>query len=647
MFATVKPMAIVKSPVSFCVSALLGAALFAPLKDLALRESPAVPALRSTAIVPELESGPRAPDLERLRERIADVLEETGTPGAAVALIQDGRTIWTAGIGKADVERDIPATADTPFRAGSITKTFVALSVMQLVEAGKLKLDQRVDELAPELGIANPWDKTHPLLLAHLLEHTAGFDDFHLCEYAHDDPNPIALKDALAYNPRSRRLRWPPGMHYSYSNSGPPVAAYIVEKITGEPFDAYLQRSVLARLEMPRASLLPVEGLATGYRTRALTPVPYWNLLMRPAGALNASANDLSHLVEMFANQGAYRGQTFLTPASIQRMRTPRTSQAAQVGLRFGYGVGLYSTLTLGGMLQGHDGGMDGYVGTFAFSATSRGGFAVLVNRGGEALAKIDKLLRNEIARMEAPARPRIALTAGQAARYAGTYRYASPRQGFLNCWTRMSKLKIAAEDERVYLVEGRDRVELIPVDEHLFRVPNISEPLLAFLPQPGGGMDLETGYLTFSRVKWWGPAFEKLVLDLFGWLWFPMLSTCVRLFFRGVFRNEGRGVIAWSMPLMPVLCAVSLFAWWLPFFRADDLIGRYGRVTVHSLLFFTMSLSFAGTTLWSLKHLRDEWDRRDVVEAYWPVTAAVGYQLVLVAYFLYHKQIGLMTWWY
>jgi hypothetical protein len=135
------------------------------------------------------------------------------------------------------------ATADTLFRIGSTSKAFVSLSVLKLVEEGKMTLDDTVKKWAPEVEFTNRWESTDPVRIIHLLEHTSGFDDIALREYAHNDPTPVSLKDALAFNPKTRTSRWRPGTRMSYCNSGPAVAAYVVQKVSGQIFEDYVREN--------------------------------------------------------------------------------------------------------------------------------------------------------------------------------------------------------------------------------------------------------------------------------------------------------------------------------------------------------------------------------------------------------------------
>jgi len=121
---------------------------------------------------PEEASQPT--NFDELRQSIQEVLDHTNTPGAGIALITRGSAIWVGGVGIADVAAGRLATGETLFRFGSISKSFVSLSVLWLQERGLLDLSDRVRDLAPEIAFKNPWEQAKPVRLVHLLEHTSG-----------------------------------------------------------------------------------------------------------------------------------------------------------------------------------------------------------------------------------------------------------------------------------------------------------------------------------------------------------------------------------------------------------------------------------------------------------------------------------------
>lgn len=198
----------------------------------------------------DVEETPAPTTVEELETAIAGVLEEYEVPAIGIAMVDENGPVWVTAMGKSNLAADINADTESMFRIGSTSKMFVALSVLKLVEEGRLSLDDKVGELAPEIEFENQWESTDPVRVVHLLEHTTGWDDIHLPEYGHNDPTPATLKEGLDFHPHSRVSRWKPGSRMSYCNSGPPVAAYIVQKITGQDFEDYVQENFFAPLGM-------------------------------------------------------------------------------------------------------------------------------------------------------------------------------------------------------------------------------------------------------------------------------------------------------------------------------------------------------------------------------------------------------------
>ena len=214
----------------------------------------------------EQEKGPASPDA--LRDSIESEIDGAGVPGAGVVLFSADSIRWEGYFGLADRVSERPVTDKTVFRAGSISKSVVSTASLLMVEEGRLDLQAPVRDLAPEIKIQNPWADTDPVRVVHLLEHTAGFDDFEIHEYVSRSPN-ITLREGLAINPATRQVRWRPGMYSSYSNAGPPVAAYIVEKKSGQPFNSFVIDRIFEPLGMRASSFLRDDRtkghLATGY----------------------------------------------------------------------------------------------------------------------------------------------------------------------------------------------------------------------------------------------------------------------------------------------------------------------------------------------------------------------------------------------
>ncbi len=230
--------------------------------------------------------------LEELKAAIEAKIVERNLPAVGIAMIDETGPVWVDSLGTANFEKNIAADADTMFRIGSTSKMFVSMAVLKLVEEGRLSLDDRLADLAPEIAFENQWEETDPILISHLLEHTTGWDDIHLPEYALNDPTPLTLKAGLDYHPHSRTSRWKPGTRMSYCNAGPPVAAYVVQKITGQDFEDYVAQNFFAQLYMRTATyqLSPtVEEKGVVSYANGNQPQDYWHISMRPSGSINAS----------------------------------------------------------------------------------------------------------------------------------------------------------------------------------------------------------------------------------------------------------------------------------------------------------------------------------------------------------------------
>ena len=371
--------------------------------------------------------------IDELLAAIDDVLEETGTPGAALVVFNEDGPEYVGALGKADVENDIDADADTLFRIGSTSKMFVALSVLQLVEEGRLSLDDKLADLAPEIRFENRWEATHPVRVGHLLEHTTGWDDIHLPEYAHNDPTPVTLKEGLDFHPHSRRSRWQPGTRSSYCNAGPPVAAYIVQKITGQDFEDYVQENFFTPLQMSGATYRRNEAVQQRGATLYTDGVAedYWHISMRPSGAINASANDMAGFLRLFLGRGTVDGVQYLTPQSIERMETAMTTDGARAGLEVGYGLNNYTSPHEHWIYQAHNGGVNGGLTEFAYLPGASRGYAFMINAGsGAAFGEISDLIRNyQIRNLEKPEVPDAVSLADAARSIEGLYHSINPRQ--------------------------------------------------------------------------------------------------------------------------------------------------------------------------------------------------------------------------
>src|SRR2546422_939406 len=315
---------------------------------------------------------PHPKTLPELQQAMKDVLDKEHVPGAGVALVANGEVLWCGGIGEADIAEKRAVNCDTEFRVGSISKTFVALALLKLQEEGKINLYARLQDVAPEIPVKNRWEATQPVRIVNLLEHTAGFDDMEPSEvYNRKDRYDFPLLDVFKRFQKPQVTRWPPGTRMSYSNPGNAIAGYLIEKMSGQPFDLYIRETFLRPLGMEKADFPFTDAikplLATGYEKNLPKAVGYPFIYLRPAGDLKASPGELAKLVQFLLRRGRTGEIQLVKPESILRMEVPETTLGAKNGLRLGYGLANYSSVQGGVVTHGHDGGIDGFVSSYRY----------------------------------------------------------------------------------------------------------------------------------------------------------------------------------------------------------------------------------------------------------------------------------------
>lgn len=288
-------------------------------------------------------------------------------PALAIALVADGRIVWARGFGWADSAAGRPATAATLFRAGSVAKPFTALGVLRLVEQGRLALDTAVAAVLP--GVAEG------ATLRQLLAHRAGVQREPPVGHYLDATSPSLA--ATAASLRGRPAVFPPGTRFKYSNAGFAVAGHIIERVSGEPFSAWLQREVLAPLGMRASSFAPdTLALASAVTVTAegrRLPAPRFALGEGPAADLATSALDLGGAVVALL-----QGRGPVSAATLDTMWRPQFSPAA---LHAGYGLGFRVSALDGRRRIGHSGSVHGFVSELALLPEAGVGAVVLASR--------------------------------------------------------------------------------------------------------------------------------------------------------------------------------------------------------------------------------------------------------------------------
>ncbi len=595
-----------------------------------------------------------AQSIAELRQQLEKILADTHTPGVSVAIVHRDGPEWVVGLGKSDVATNHATTEETLFRIGSTSKAFASLSILRLAGEGKLSLQDPVRKLAPEIWFQNRWEATDPVRVVDLLEHTTGWDDMHLREYAKDAKG-MTLREGLDFYQRSRVSRWRPGTRMSYCNSGPPVAAYIVEKITGKRFEDYVTENFFLPIGMKTATYFeaPSPQLTTLYHGDGKTPYPYWNILLRPAGSINASAKDMAAYVQFYLNRGAV-GAIQVTPAAdIDRMETPTRTWEAQEGLKPGYGLSNYTGIHDGFVYHGHNGGVDGGLTDMSYMPEYGVGYFYSINSGnGEAFGKLGDAIRAYITRnLTRQPVPAAGLLPADAQRYAGWYEPVTPRAEFTHFLIRLlgvSHLRFA-DGKLLQSSLGNINQPFIPVSGEQFRyVPKKgpAEPIATamLLAPPAKGRYVFIGG-TQRRIATW---FFFTEAALVAWFLLAVVSILLYAPFwiLGGFIKRRRRPAERAMRLWPLIAVLCLLAFCGVFMlAASDAITRLGNLTVYSFGLFLATLLFALATLASAVAL---WlARKKEIRGYvrWHSMLVTAGLLIAALYLAWWGVIGLRTW--
>ncbi len=265
-----------------------------------------------------------AVDVEAFLDGIVPLqLERDDIAGATVAVVKDGKLLFAKGYGYADYEKKKPVSAEeTLFRSGSVSKLFTWTAVMQLVEQGKLDLDRNVNEYL-DFKIRDAFGQ--PITLKNLLAHTPGFEEQikDLFTVGSESPNLGAyLKTHIP-----ARI-YPPGTVPAYSNYGAALAGYIVERVSGRPFNEYVEQNIFKPLGMDHSTFrqpLPptlASFMSNGYQLASDEPKPFEVVVPFPAGSMSTTASDTARFMLAHLQNGKLDSALMLRPETVQLMHS-------------------------------------------------------------------------------------------------------------------------------------------------------------------------------------------------------------------------------------------------------------------------------------------------------------------------------------
>lgn len=319
---------------------------------LRLTASLMLPLLLARAQTPSLTKT----DIESFLDGVMPLqLAREDIAGAVIAVVKDGKILFAKGYGYSDVAKRTPVSPDaTLFRPGSISKLFTWTAVMQLVEQGKLDLDTDVNQYL-DFKIPDTYPK--PITLRNIMTHTSGFEETDKELFLPDVKDLKPLDDYLKTHLPQRIF--PPGTTPAYSNYATCMAGYIVQRISGQAYDDYIETHILRPLGMAHSSfrqplpdaLKPL--LSNGYKVASKPARPFEVVQPWPAGSSSVSANDITRLMIAHLQDGRFEGVQILRPETARLMHSRQFEN--HPGLN-GMALGFYEETRNGHRIIGHGG---------------------------------------------------------------------------------------------------------------------------------------------------------------------------------------------------------------------------------------------------------------------------------------------------
>lgn len=443
---------------------------------------------------------------KRLEEYIAKTMAQVHIPGLSIALVKEGEVVYARGFGARNLENDIPATPDTLYGVGSCTKSFTALAIMQLVEQGKLDVQDPVNEyLNLKLGF-----EEDPITIHHLMSHSSGVPSLGMAGILISKMTgrprywiPMSdTEDFLSHlNGAQEEVVTRPGGRYFYFNSGFTLLCEIVERVSGMRYEDYIKEKILKPLKMNRSTFLKEEfekdpDIMTAYRREddgTITPTvhPFHRLIYAPGGLLSSVIECTNYLIANI-DGGVFNGTRIIEESLLEEMHKIqiKTSKNIFGTLGYGYGWGIQENF-FGHTQIGHSGSTGVSSARLAFIPDENIGVALAANSGSSVSTDVPlALLLDKDPDEELP--------------FLKVEKRLSMLEGKYEAYKKLNKVSVVRRGSLLFLVRGQEEIgtplipESVTMEDLKFYIYSMgSKTLVEFTIGPKGEIDL---YLE----RWW-----------------------------------------------------------------------------------------------------------------------------------------------
>ena len=451
-------------------------------------------------------------------------LEEYKVPGAVISIVVDSQHIYYNGFGFADLENEIVVDKEkTGFRIASVTKTFTATAALQLAEQGKLDLHQNIRTYLPDDDFS--FLKFKPFTIHQLLTHTAGIDLTDTGDAALTPDKVIPLEEMARYHMPAQVHT--PGTVHSYSNFAYTLAGYVIQVVSGQKYEAYIQEHILDKLSMVNSSIYqpspsPIkENLARSYKwdgEQKSLPRDYTNTL--PGGGMISTARDMNNYMLMHLNKGKFGDHQILSPKTHDKLTSQQYgSRQTKNGICYSF----FERTNHGRRSIQHTGGQLGFLTLMMLMPeTGTGIFIAHNNREGAGAfrfevgnAILDKLIGDKSQKIEIPDPPEN--FESEAKKYVGVYKQMNyPKSSFEKLGTLMgfysAEFPVQYDGNGVLTINGEPYIQ---IDKDLFQLKNEERYWTReFIFNKGEKAQyLFSGITKFERISWYQRTLVKQII--------------------------------------------------------------------------------------------------------------------------------------
>jgi len=317
---------------------------------------------------------------EYMRWYIKEQMDENDIVGMSIALVDDQKIVWQEGFGYEDKAKDIKATPQTRYRAGSITKLFNAMAVMKLSEEGKMNIDKPLKRYLSEFSIKSRFGSTSNITPRNIMTHHSGLPSDWLDRFFATNPLPYTEYVNIIHN---EHVAYRPNTIFSYSNLGITLLGHSVEKVSGVKYANYIDKVLFKPMDMKNSEIkMALYGTHASKSYKDNEETNEYAIGELPAGGLNTSVEELSHLAMMINAKGMYKNHRVLKPSTLRKMfKVQNKHVALDVGLQIGLGYFIDpNTLGKKDVVYGHDGDTVAHHAYFAVAPRTKLGIVVMTN---------------------------------------------------------------------------------------------------------------------------------------------------------------------------------------------------------------------------------------------------------------------------